>query len=113
MLAFVFANFVYGDNIRVVEGSGRVSFAEEARFRGDVEVVMGEQKLQCNDAMQARVVGAIDDAHSPGAERFVELEVGDGASGKTKGIRLAIARRQEGCIDRCELSSRASVGLEH
>src|SRR5207253_9543268 len=98
--------------IWVVERSGRVSFAEEPRLSGGVEVVMGQEKLERHDSAQSCVVGAIDDAHAPGAEGLAELEVRDGAPGETEGIRLAITLRQESSIDRCELRAGRTVGLQ-
>ena len=72
---------------------------------------MRQEKLECDDAAQSRVVGAVDDAHAAGAEGLAELEVRDGAAGETEGIRLAITLRQESGIDRCELRTGRSVGL--
>ena len=70
----------------MVEHGDRVRFAQEASPGRVIEVVVRQQKLECDRATPACVVGTIDHAHASRPERLVETEVINGASGETERI---------------------------
>src|SRR5689334_4532548 len=95
--------------IWVIERGGGASFAEEPRFCGSVEAVMGQEELESHHATKSRVVSTIYDAHAAGTECVADLEVRNAAPGETEGIGMTIDRRQESGIDRRELRAGCSV----
>jgi hypothetical protein len=82
-----FANVVNGADVGVIERGGGLRFAAEAgeglRVAGDG---VGEE-FQGDEALEARVLGLIDDAHSATAELFCDEVMRDGLSQQRVGHR--------------------------
>ena len=63
-----FANLVDCDDIRVIEGGCRASFALEAAHPLGVFCEFGGQHLQCDLAAKSRVFGEVYFSHAAGAQ---------------------------------------------
>ena len=79
---FVFADFVDGADVGMVEGGGGAGFAAEAL---QSDGILGErfgEKFEGHGAAEFEVFGAIDDAHATAAELFDDAVMGDGLTKK-------------------------------
>ncbi len=63
-----FVDLVDRADVRVVERRGRLGLLEEAALRGVVAGQIGRQDLDRHLAVEARVVGRVDDPHSAAAD---------------------------------------------
>ena len=103
-----FANVVNRADIRMVQRGSRARFAPEPLNRLRVLGNVVGKKLQRHVAAQARILGLIDHAHSPTAQFFQHVVVGDSAASNRSSIRhrhVSVAyhqvsgklRRRESC----------------
>src|SRR2546423_3361417 len=72
---------------------------------------MRQQELQCNLPSELRVVGAIDDPHSTGAERLLHIEVRDRVTRDAEQIGLSIELGQN-TIGRYDVGAGFCVRLQ-
>jgi len=68
--ALVFANFIDGANVGVIEGGSGLGFAFETKkgFRVGGEII--GQKFESNEAVKLGVFGFIDDTHTTATKFF-------------------------------------------
>ena len=64
----------------------RTGLAKQSFLRFCIVHLAGQQKLQRDGALEPHVFRAIDDSHSPRAERFVYLEMREGFAGVAERI---------------------------
>jgi hypothetical protein len=83
----VFADFVDGADVGVVEGRGGAGFAAEA-FEGErvTREIFGE-KFQGDEAAEVSVFGFVDDTHASAAEFFEDAVAGDFFTEEALGVR--------------------------
>ena len=80
MLPFVLADLEDGHDARMVQVGGRLGLAVEALHFGLVGELAGENHLQCDGTIEARLAGLEDDAHAAAgdfADDLVVAEVAD------------------------------------
>ena len=92
--------------VRMIERGDRARFPEETRPGGSIGVWFGGKELQRHHPAQARVLGAVDDAHAAGAERLQHAEVRDRAPGQAQGIE-----RRPACEKRSFEGREPAVGV--
>src|SRR4051812_2338715 len=71
MLSSLFANFVDGNNVRMVEAGGGFGFSVEAFDFGLTSKDAGANHLHCDAAIEAHLPGAVNYAH-PAASNLVK-----------------------------------------
>jgi len=76
-LALGLANVVDGDDVGVLERSRELGLLQEALAEALIRHQLRREQLESNVALQARVVGAIDDAHAAGAQQDLDPVAGE------------------------------------
>ena len=71
-LAVRLAGVVDGDDVRVVQGRSELRLEHEPLAEDLIFGELGAQKLERHDALQARMLGAVDHAHAAPAERLLD-----------------------------------------
>jgi hypothetical protein len=88
--ALVFANFIDGANVGVIEGGSGLGFAFETKKGFGVGGEIIGQKFESNEAVKLGVFGFIDDTHTTATKFFDDAIVSDGLAehidGKSYGI---------------------------
>ena len=97
-LALVLPDIVDGANVGMVESGRGLSFATETGQSLGIAGEFGGEKLEGDEAMQARVFGLVDDAHAASAEFFGDAVVRDGIGGHA-GARRRMVGRGEGEVN--------------
>ena len=86
-MCVVFADFVDGANVGVIQGRGGLRFAlkafESLQVAGDA---VGKE-FKSDEAVELGVFGFVDNAHPAAAEFFDDTEMGNAAADQTWGIR--------------------------
>ena len=79
-VSFVFADFVDGADVGMIQRRGSASFA--AKALQSLRVLRGVvgKKFQGDEAAEQRVFGLVHDSHATAAEQFDDPVVGDGLS---------------------------------
>jgi hypothetical protein len=77
--AFVFADFVYGNDVGVVEGRNGPGFLDEARPPVAAAQPVFAQEFDRDEPFQAVVACLVDHAHPAFADSFEQLEVPEGS----------------------------------
>ena len=78
--AFCLSNVVNGCDVGVVKEGSRLSFAKEASLLVLIAKRIRREELEGDTALEARVLGLVDDAHAAFAGHPGNLVVGDGAA---------------------------------
>ena len=93
------SDLVAGADVGVVEGRGRLGLLEEAALRGLVAGQIGREDLDRHLALEARVVGRVDDPHAAAAELGADrVRAEGGAWGEGHEVRpdYTASRRRTG-----------------
>ena len=85
-LAIGLADFVDRADVGMIESGGGLGFAKETGFGLVVAKQVRRQELQRDGALEARVLGLVDDAHAALAELFEDLVVTDGLADQDSSI---------------------------
>jgi hypothetical protein len=83
LLAVLFADFVNGTNVGMIEGGSGLGFAFEAREGLRVAGDFGREKFESYEAVEICVFGFVDDAHPAAAQFFEDAIVRDVVDGGT------------------------------
>ena len=90
VIAVRFLHLVDRDDIRMVQGCGKLSLADKAlacRARGQR---VFRKDLQCHRAIEALIAGAIDGSHAAGPEEFLDAVPRDGLTDRTAHMVLGL-----------------------
>jgi len=71
---------VNGANVRMIQRRGSLRFPLKSRECPGIFRQFGREKLQRDEAMEARVLGFIDNTHAPAAEFLDDAVVRNGFS---------------------------------
>jgi len=98
-LTVVFADFIDGANIWMVQGRSSLCLTVEAAQSLCVWCKAVRKELQGDEAVQLGVLSLIDNTHAAAAEFFGDVIVGDDLTNERVGVRhggaiLGCARRQ-------------------
>src|SRR5579862_129551 len=92
--AGLFADFVNGADIGMVEGGGGAGFTTETfqslRILGQVV----RKEFECHEAAQFSVFGLVNHAHATAAQLFGNAVVGDGLADEWRGFRHSVLDRR-------------------
>ena len=81
------ADVMDATEVWMVECCDQMRLTEEARFGARIEAVGGQQKLEGNRPVQARVFSPIHDSYASGSDDLADLEVRDSSPCESEEIR--------------------------
>ena len=76
--AILAADVVNGDDVGMIQGGGGLGFLDEAQLAVGVGDLVGRQNLDRDKAVQLRIAGLVDDAHTALAQLLDDLVVRNG-----------------------------------
>ena len=111
-VAILLANVMNGADIGMVQSGRRLRFPLESSQRVGIARQLFRKEFQGNEAMQTRVFGLVDHAHSTATESLVDTVVRNRLTNELVGIRHSAAIL--GCVlrlsQRIEVTWRQALG---